>query len=92
MKVDSHAVARLRERWPSSRASSNEKIEQFLVGCVHAAKEDVVHAPGGDYYPFTCADQSGYIVVVDEQVKTVMPSKWCPEVEEIHERRRRKDG
>jgi hypothetical protein len=87
--VSQHALTRIRERWPNAAHLYNSEL-QFLLSdqIVDAlARDDFIITPGGVYVPVTIFGDDGYAVLVNQQVSTVLPKKWCEEVDAIRTKR-----
>lgn len=85
LKVSSHALERLRERWSTARSLDDRFLSELLLNQIEHADEtnDAYDTAGGRYYPISLQGEDGYAVVKDGEVKTVMPTKYCPEVDEV---------
>lgn len=84
-RVSPHALERLRERWPAAQSLDDRFLSELLLSQIKHGDEtnDAYDTAGGRYYPFSLHGEDGYAVVKDGVVKTVMPVKYCPEVDEV---------
>lgn len=87
--IKQHALDRLRERWPDAAYMYDSELEFLLSEQVVDAlgRDDFIVAPGGVYVPISFAGQDGYAVLLEQEVKTVMPTAWCREVDETRKKR-----
>lgn len=62
----------------------NSEIQLLLSDQIVDAldRNDFVVAPGGVYVPISIMSEEGYAVLVDQRVRTVMPLRFCQEVEQ----------
>lgn len=82
--VTQHAYDRFREHWPESAYLYDTEIQLLLSDQIVDAldRDDFVVAPGGVYVPITVMSEDGYAVLVEQKVRTVMPLRFCQEVEQ----------
>jgi len=61
---------------------SPKEVCEHILHQIDAAKRrgDVTHTPGGFYYPISFSGKDGYAVVNEGVLITLLPEKWCPEV------------
>ena len=89
VSVQDHALERIRKRWPDAAHLYNSEL-QFLLSdqIVDAlARDDFIIAPGGVYVPITIFGEDGYALLINQNVTTVLPKEWCPEVDRLRVKR-----
>lgn len=84
-----HAITRLRERWPETAYLYDSELKFLLSDQILDAlnRDDYIIAPGGIYIPISILGSDGYAVLLNGQIKTVMPTAWCREVEKMRTKR-----
>jgi hypothetical protein len=87
--INQHALERVREHWPDVAHLYNTELQFLLSDQIldALAKDDFIIAPGGVYVPITIFGEDGYAVLINQHVVTVLPKKWCPEVDRIRAKR-----
>ena len=82
--MNDHAYERFREHWPSSAYLYDSEIQFLLSDQIVDAldRNDFVVAPGGVYVPISIMGEDGYAVLVEQIIRTVMPLRFCQEVEQ----------
>jgi hypothetical protein len=87
--VNDHVYERFREHWPAAAYLYDSEIRFLLSDQILDAleRDDVVVAPGGVYIPISVLGEDGYAVLVDQRVRTVMPARFCQEVEQVRKNR-----
>jgi hypothetical protein len=90
IKMSEHALKRLRERWPSANSLDDRFLTELLLSQIEQADvvNDAYDTAGGRYYPISLQGEDGYAVVKDGAVKTVMPTRYCQEVDEVRNGRK----
>lgn len=83
--VHRHALDRVRQRWPDTTHLYDTELKFLLSDQIIDAlrRHDAVSAPGGVYVPVSIFGQDAYAVVLNQEVRTVLPSSWCAEVENV---------
>jgi hypothetical protein len=83
--VRPHALERIRQRWPDTAHLYDTELRFLLSDQILDAlhRRDAVIAPGGLYVPISIFGQDAYAVLLDQEVRTVLPSAWCNEVEQL---------
>jgi hypothetical protein len=90
IRVSKHALERLRERWSGAACMEDQFLSELLLGQIKQADtvNDAYDAPGGRYYPISLQGEDGYAVVKEGEVKTVMPTEYCMEVDKVRNGRK----
>ncbi len=87
LRVTSHALSRLRTRWPGLRSETNEDLTHQLRKRIAKAlkRGQLVNAPGGTYVLISFEGEDGYAVLKNNNktMVTMMPKGWCPEVNKV---------
>jgi hypothetical protein len=88
--INDHALDRFREYWPGSAYLYNSEIQLLLSDQIVDAldRDDFVVAPGGVYVPISIMSEEGYAILVDQRVRTVMPLRFCQEVDQVRKTKR----
>lgn len=83
--VRHHALERIRQRWPDTAHLYDTELRFLLSDQILDAlhRRDAVIAPGGLYVPISIFGQDAYAVLLHREVRTVLPSAWCSEVEQV---------
>jgi hypothetical protein len=89
VEVADHALSRFHDRWPECVHMSRSEVARRVLEQMKARERDgdVVHTPGGLYYPISFLGKDGYAVLNDRVVKTLLPEEYCPEVNNIRARK-----
>jgi hypothetical protein len=82
--VSEHAVEQFRARWPYSSTLNDGEIRRLLRDQVGTEWPSRVRTPTGDHVQVTYAGDDGYAVVKENEVVTVLPKAFCPEVNEVY--------
>lgn len=90
LPINQHAIDRFREHWPEAGYMYDSDVRFLLSDQITEAldKNDYVITPSGIFVPFLILDQEGYAVIVETKIRTVMPSAWCKEVEEVRRKKK----
>jgi hypothetical protein len=80
-----HALHQFRARWSSTSTHKDAALVAHIYRAIKQAEDagDVFESPPTTFYPFTFQGEDGYIAVRGGEIKTVLPTKYCPEVEEV---------
>ena len=87
--INTHALSRLRERWPEASYLYDSELKFLVSEQVLDAlgRDDYIVAPGGVYIPISILGDDGYVVLIEGQIKTAMPTSWCLAVEKTRSKR-----
>ena len=87
--IREHALDRFRQHWPVAAYMYDSEIKLLLSEQVLDAigRDDVIVAPGGIFAPINILGEDGYAVIFNQEVRTVMPSSYCPEVNTVRQKR-----
>lgn len=83
--LTSHALEQFRARWLSTSAHKDTALVAHIYRSIKQAEDadDVFESPPTTFYPFSFQGEDGYIAVRDGEIKTVLPTRFCQEVEEV---------
>lgn len=81
-RVTSHAIQRLRERWPGASSFSHHALLRHVASSIESAQraKRTVRTPGGLYVPFSLDGKQGFFVIKQKSVTTALEEEHCPEV------------
>lgn len=85
LTLNPHALEQFRARWPSTSTHKDAALVAHIYRSIEQAEDtkDVYVSDPTTFYPFTFQGEDGYIAVRGGEIKTVLPTKYCKEVEEV---------
>lgn len=78
-------MSRLKLRWTDAALAGDAALVSMLLTSVQnsISERTTIRAPGGDYVPFSYLGKSGYMVIKNDKVVTILGDEYCPEVSAI---------